>query len=290
MKNLSALTFTPIVCAALLTGCFGGNNPDPEPEGQALSNSGSYEICSYEDNLDNDDYRSARMSYPCDLSDGPYPSTTLTGGFTNTKEQMYWLADHLTTHGYIVLTLTPTNSLSVPPIWRKAHIAGFEVLAQENNRWFSPIRGKVDLNNRNIMGYSMGGGGAIMAAEEMEEKPASMIALAPWLGAYTIDYGQITVPSMIVGAENDIVAINSEVYYPKFRSDIERGIAMITDANHLDFIGDGESEEHERIRTMVTAFLEVQLKGDSSAYSYFDGAEHDEHVIDGWFSAFDYQR
>jgi hypothetical protein len=41
---------------------------------------------------------------------------------------------------------------------------------------------------------------------------------------------------------------------------------------------------------MVTAFLEVQLKGDSSAYSYFDGAEHDEHVIDGWFSAFDYQR
>jgi predicted dienelactone hydrolase len=290
MKQISIVQLVPIACAALLQGCFGGSNPDPGQDGQALSNSGAYEICSYEDNLDNDDYRSARMSYPCDLSDGPYPSTTLTGGFTNTKEQMYWLADHLTTHGYIVLTLTPTNSLSVPPIWRKAHIAGFEVLAQENNRWFSPIRGKVDLNNRNIMGYSMGGGGAILAAEEMTTKPASMIALAPWLGAYEVDYSQITVPSMIIGAADDIVAVNSEVYYPQFRTDIERGLAMISDTSHLDFINTGDDQEHERIRTMVTAFLEVQLKGDSSAYSYFDGAEHDEHVIDGWFSAFDYQR
>jgi predicted dienelactone hydrolase len=290
MKQISIVQLVPIACAALLQGCFGGSNPDPGQDGQALSNSGAYEICSYEDNLDNDDYRSARMSYPCDLSDGPYPSTTLTGGFTNTKEQMYWLADHLTTHGYIVLTLTPTNSLSVPPIWRKAHIAGFEVLAQENNRWFSPIRGKVDLNNRNIMGYSMGGGGAILAAEEMTTKPASMIALAPWLGAYEVDYSQITVPSMIIGAADDIVAVNSEVYYPQFRTDIERGLAMISDTSHLDFINTGDDQEHERIRTMVTAFLEVQLKGDSSAYSYFDGAEHDEHVIDGWFSTFDYQR
>ena len=45
-----------------------------------------------------------------------------------------------------------------------------------------------------------------------------------------------------------------------------------------------------RIRTMVTAFLEVQLKDNDAAYGYFDGDEHEEHLAEGWFSAFDYQR
>lgn len=292
MKYLSAIRIAPIACAVLLQGCFGGgdDNDDNDPNAQALSEAGSYEICSYEDDLDNDGYASARMSYPCDLSEGTYPATTLTGGFTNTKEQVFWLADHLTSHGYIVITMTPTNYLSVPPTWRNAHMAGFVELEEENDRASSPIQGKVDLDNRNIMGYSMGGGGAIMAAEEMTEKPASVIALAPWLGGYSIDYNEITSPTMIIGASNDVVAVNSEVYYPQLRSDIERGIAMIEDANHLDFIGAGGDEEHKRIRTLATAFLEVQLKDDNSAYSYFDGDEHDEHVVDGWFTAFDYQK
>jgi S-formylglutathione hydrolase FrmB len=58
-------------------------------------------------------------------------------------------------------------------------MAGFDVLAEENRRNASPVKGKVNLNKRGIIGYSMGGGGAIMAAEEMDEKPASVVALAP---------------------------------------------------------------------------------------------------------------
>ena len=106
----------PLAAAVLLQGCFGGSDPvDPnDPTAQDLTNPGSYEICSYDAELDNEGYASARMSYPCDLSGGPLPATTLTGGFTNTKEQMYWLADHLTSHGYVVLTMTPNNTLGVP--------------------------------------------------------------------------------------------------------------------------------------------------------------------------------
>lgn len=95
---------------------------------------------------------------------------------------------------------------------------------------------------------------------------------------------------MIIGASNDIVAVNSEVYYPQLRSNIERGIAIIEGANHLDFIGAGGDEEYKRIRTLATAFLEVQLKDDNYAYDYFDGDEHDEQVADDWFTAFDYQK
>ena len=84
----STLRFLPLAASVALAGCFGGGDPDPAPEGQALTNAGDYEICSYENNLENSRYASARMTYPCDLSAGPFPATTLTGGFTNSKEQM----------------------------------------------------------------------------------------------------------------------------------------------------------------------------------------------------------
>ena len=281
----------PLAAAILLQGCFGGSDPEPtDPTGQNLTNPGSYEICSYENNIDDERYASARVSYPCDLSDGPYPATTLTGGFTNTKEQMYWLADHLTTHGYIVITMTPTNTLGVPPIWAEAQHGGFEKLATENTRTASPIRGKVDLSKRNLMGFSMGGGGVILASEEMGNAQTSSIALAPWLGAYNVDYSQIQAPMLMLGSENDELAYYTEDYYAQLPTNIERGVAIYTGASHFDWYGKNNQDQKAKFRTLVTAFLEVQLKGNTDAYSYFDGAEHDSHEAEGWFTAYDYQK
>lgn len=146
IKN--ATHILPLTAAAvLLKGCFGRGSPNPIDDGQALTNPGDYEICSYETNLNNDDYASARMTYPCDLSAGPFLATTLTGGFTNTKEQLEWLSEHLTTHGYVVLTMTPTNTLNVPPIWANAKAGGFAELADENSRTGSPLKGKINLSS-----------------------------------------------------------------------------------------------------------------------------------------------
>jgi dienelactone hydrolase len=286
-----ATRILPLAAAVLLQGCFGGGGSDPAPEGQALTEPGDYEICSYETNLENDGYASARMTYPCDLIAGPFPATTLTGGFTNTKEQMEWLSEHLTTHGYVVLTMTPTSTLGVPPIWKNAQIGGFAELADENSRAGSPLQGKIDLSKRNLMGFSMGGGGVILAAEEMGDAPTSSIALAPWLGAYNVDYSKIDAPMLMLGGENDELAYYTEDYYAELPSNLERGLAIYAGASHFEwFGGQPNTEAKQEFRTLVTAFLEIQLKGDTSAYSYFDGAEHDEHVADGWFSAFDYQK
>lgn len=285
-----ALRVIPLAASAALVGCFGGGAPEPGPDGQNLTNSGDYEICSYTSGLSNSGYSSARMTYPCDLSAGPFPATTLTGGFSNTKEQMTWLSEHLTSHGYVVLTITPNNILGVPPGWRTAHLAGFAELADENNRVGSPLRGNINLDKRNIMGYSMGGGGAILAAEELGDRQASAIALAPWLGAYSVNYSQIKAPMLMLGSQYDELAYYTENYYARLPSDIERGVAIYSGASHFDWFGVLNQDQKAQFRTLVTAFLEVQLKDDDSAYSYFDGAEHDKHIQEGWFSAFDYQR
>jgi len=281
----------PLTMAALMTGCFGGGGGStPAPSEQALTAPGSFEICSYETNLDNDAYASARMTYPCDLSAGPFPATTLTGGFTNKKEQMEWLSEHLTSHGYVVLTMTPNDRYGQPPEWRDAQYGGFAELEDENNRPGGTLQGKIDLSKRNIMGFSMGGGGVIMAASKLGTAPASMIALAPWLGSYTVNYSGIQVPTLMLGSEDDELAFYTEDYYAELPTNIERGLGIYTGRSHYDWYGTGDQDAKAEFRTLVTAFLEVQLKGNTDAYSYFEGAEHDEHVADGWFSAFDSQK
>lgn len=251
---------------------------------------GPHAICSYTSNLANAGYSSARLSYPCGLS-SPAPATTLTGGFTNTKEDMYWLADHLTTHGYIVLTITPNNILGMPPVWKTAHIAGFGELADENGRAGSPVYQKVQLDKRAITGFSMGGGGTLLAAGEMGSGFATAIALAPWLGIYSPNYLNIEEPTMILGSANDILALPVAVgsYYESLPSDIVRALAIYRNTDHFDWYGSGASSEKTRFRTLVTAWMDWLLKGDGSAQDYFDGPEHDQHLAEDWFTRFEFR-
>ena len=50
----SAFRALPLTASIALAGCFGGGDPDPSPEGQALGVPGDFEICSYEANLENE--------------------------------------------------------------------------------------------------------------------------------------------------------------------------------------------------------------------------------------------
>ena len=284
-----------LLCALplALAGCFGGSNTTPDPNATGLGAAGTHEVCTYSSDsgvLQSDGYRSARMSYPCDLGDTPLPATTLTGGFTNTKEQMYWLADHLSSHGYVVLAMTPTNTLGQPPIWKTAHLAGFAKLAEENARTDAPLYHHINLDERAITGFSMGGGGVLLAAGEMGTGYASAIALAPWLGSNAPNYLNIGEPVLVLGSENDTLAYASTVgsYYESLPSDITRAIAIYTGTNHFDWFGSGSEAEKTKFKILITAWLNWRLKEDASARGYFDGAEHDQEMADDWFTRFEF--
>jgi len=274
-----------------MTACFGGSNPvPPDPNAIGVGGDGGEEICSYTSNLASNGYRSARLSYPCDISKGPFPATTLTGGFTNTKEQMYWLADHLTSHGYVVITMTPTNVLGTPPVWRNAHLAGFSKLEQENNRAGSPMHNRINIDQRAIMGFSMGGGGTLLAAGELGEGFATAIALAPWLGSNSPDYLNINEPVLVLGSENDTLAYASTVgsYYESLPSEIARAIAIYRGSNHFEWYGSGDEEQKTKFKVLITAWMNLHMKGDSGARDYFDGAEHDRHRAEDWFTRYEF--
>jgi hypothetical protein len=50
---------------------------------------------------------SSRLYYPCNIDDmSNVGATTVSGGFTNSKEDMYWLADYLASEGLVVLAIS----------------------------------------------------------------------------------------------------------------------------------------------------------------------------------------
>lgn len=274
-----------------LSGCFGGSTPPEDPNAVGIGAPGEHEVCSYTSDLESSGYASARLSYPCGLDGTTLPATTLTGGFTNTKEQMYWLADHLSSHGYAVLAMTPTNILGSPTVWKTAHLSGFAKLAEENARAGSPLQNSIDLDQRAIMGFSMGGGGTLLAAGELGEGFASAIALAPWLGGLDPDYLNIKEPVLVLGSADDTLAYASTVgsYYESLPADIVRAIAIYRDSTHFEWYGSGDAEQKTKFKILITAWMDWRMKNDASARDYYDGSEHARHMAEDWFTRFEFE-
>ena len=281
MSLTTALTRSALAIGFALAGFAStayANNP---------SSNGPERVCSYSTGLTSISYASARVSYPCNLS-GKAPATTLTGGFTNTKEQMYWLADHLSSHGFIVITMTPTNILGTPLNWETAHKGGIRQLKDENGRLLSAIRNKVDTNKLGIMGFSMGGGGTLLAAADLGSEIKTAVPLAPWLGTLSPTYRNIKAKTLVVSGSSDIVAFPGVIagYYRNLPTTITRGWAEFTGVGHDDFYSiTASSTNQTRIKNLVTSFLKVNLAGDTSYQGYLNGAQRNA----SWFTNYEYR-
>lgn len=274
-KKLLPLFISLMMALFIITGC---EPTDPPSGGTGPAGAGANSECTYSDGLSDSGYGSAQVFYPCETAEGPFAATTLTGGFTNTKEDMYWLASHLLTHGYIVIAITPTNTLGSAPTWETAHKAGIEMLISENSRQNSPIYGLVDTNNLQISGYSMGGGGALLAAHDLGLGIASVQAFAPYGGGTTL--GGISVPTICYAGGSDGTASPSSVIdqFDSLPDNIERTYAEFSGVAHLAWVS-GSDEEKIKFMTYITSWMKVYLDGDESYSEYIDGNQD-------WFNDF----
>lgn len=294
VKKRPLFLFILIIIGSFVLACGSTGDDTPTLPADDLSAPGPFTKCTYQDDaLDSTEYSSAIVVYPCETSSGPFAATTLTGGWTNSKEDMYWLADQVVTYGYVIIAMTPNNQFNmVTTEWSRAHKAGVDMLLAESSRAGSPIYGLVDPERLSIMGFSMGGGGSLRASNEVGDKVKTTLALAPWESEYTDDmYANISAATVCFTGTADTIAPSSDVkkMFEHLPIDVTRAYIDFQGAGHMDWMGStGDPDYQMKFETLVIAWLKAFVDGDASYATYFEGEKHQQEADAGWFNEYIY--
>lgn len=161
---------------------------------------------------------------------GQYGVVAISPGFTATQSSIAWLGRRLATHGLVVITMN-TNSTYDQPSSRAVQLMA--ALNYVVNSSSSTVRARVDSSKLAVAGHSMGGGGALIAAENNPTLKASL-PLTPWNS--TTSFNDVRVPTLIVGADGDTIASvarHARPFYASLPATTFKAYAELNGASHF---------------------------------------------------------
>lgn len=269
-------------------GDAGGNQRGSDAEGaaeQALADpatAGPYRVQQSSDGLNNNGYASATLYWPEDGPDEAGPALSLVPGYSNSKEDVVWMAEHFASHGYVVLAFTPTSSYSGDAgVWARGHEGALASLQAQSQNATSPIAGRVDPERLGVVGFSMGGAGAILAANANPEVK-TMVALC----AYRPQNISSQASSLLITGTADTVAEPGAIEQAYTASSAPAAKALL----NIDGLAHSDILRSTRYRTALskymTAYLGLNLAGKSGYKTVFEEASAKDGQL---FSRIDYQ-
>lgn len=184
---------------------------------------------------DGPDYSGATIYYPTNATP-PFASIILVPGYLTAPSSIQDWGPFLASYGIVTMTIGTNSIFDSPYDRRDGLLDALLTMAQENIRTNSPLNGNLDLTRRAVGGWSMGGGGAQLAAAS-DTTLKAVLALCPFLNR-----GQLTpadlnhpVPTVILSAELDAIAptaSNAEVHYRYIPSTTKKLIFEINNGGH----------------------------------------------------------
>tara|TARA_B100000795_G_scaffold3499_1_gene2389 strand:- start:7832 stop:8944 length:1113 start_codon:yes stop_codon:yes gene_type:complete len=181
------------------------------------------------------DYTGATLYFPAN-ENGQLKSIILVPGYTATQTSIEGWAKYLATRGFLCMTIGTNSLYDFPQARANALIDAMETLRQENNRTLSPLYQKIDTNNIAVGGWSMGGGGAQLAAK-IDPTIKAVFAIAPWLLESTLSISSLnhSAPLLIISGQLDQIApINrhADVHYNYTPNTTNKLLFEISGGNH----------------------------------------------------------
>lgn len=160
-------------------------------------------------------------------SGGPFALAAVCPGFVSPESSITNVSKRLATHGFAVISIATKTLLDFPPSRASQILAALEAGTKLGNS-------KIDNSRLIASGWSMGGGGTLLAAAKTPKLKAA-IAYAPWNTANTPFRG-ITVPSLIFGATGDIIApsnTHAVTFYKALPAATKKVLAVLQGDNHF---------------------------------------------------------
>ncbi|WP_043728077.1 RICIN domain-containing protein [Kutzneria sp. 744] len=175
-------------------------------------------------------FNGGMVYYPTDTSLGTWGALAIVPGYSALfANEEAWMGPWLASFGFVVIgveTTTRTDS---------ADARGTELLSALNYLTTqSPVRDRVDPNRLSVLGHSAGGAGAMLAAQRQPTLKAA-VGLAPGSPVGNLSLATDTVPTMVIGGQNDSVVTPSYLsgLYATMPASTQSAFAQIAGADHV---------------------------------------------------------
>ncbi|MCW8195792.1 alpha/beta hydrolase [Proteobacteria bacterium 005FR1] len=154
-------------------------------------------------------------------------------GFVSAESSIKWWGPRIASHGFVVITIDTNSGYDQPDSRANQLNAALNYAISQSKSSSSPIYGMIDENRRGVMGWSMGGGGALKAAAD-DSSIMAAIPQAPYYSGYN-NFDDITTPTLIIACENDSVApvsSHASPFYYDIPSTTDKAFLEINNGSH----------------------------------------------------------
>jgi dienelactone hydrolase len=151
---------------------------------------------------DGPDYGTQTLHVPVG-AEPPFAGIVVVPGFLSPESSIIAWGPFLASHGMVTLTIGTNGGGDLPDLRARALLDGIETLKAEDEREDGPVEGQMALDRFAVMGWSMGGGGTLIAANTHPELRAA-VGLAAWSpGA---QFNDNEVPTLLLAGSADPLA------------------------------------------------------------------------------------
>lgn len=251
-----------------------------EPTVESVTAEGSFAwapLLQFEGLRDGPDYLHATIYYPTD-AEPPLSSIVIVPGYSSPESTVQAWGPFFASHGIVTMTLGTNSPAQDWPEERAAALHDAIItLRAEHTRTGSPLEGQLDVDRVAVSGWSMGGGGAQIAALE-DPTLRAVISLCPWQpqtasggcngSVCGADFDH-AVPSLIFGGDKDEYAPFSQhglIHYENTPESTSKLMYEVTNGGHLVANGPnggvGDNSGQGAVGRFALSWLKVFVEDD----------------------------
>jgi dienelactone hydrolase len=229
-------------------------------------------------------YGGGTVYYPTNSS-GKVGLIVVAPGFTETESYMEHWAARLASNGFAVVNINTKSIFDAPPSRSKQMQAALTQTVALSKVSSTPYYNKIDGDRLGAMGHSMGGGGTL-ELEKSNPKLKAAIPAAPW-SLVTKNFPTVTVPTMIIACQGDIIAPvsgHADRFWKSFNKSVPAVFAEYASTDHYCPTSVASATEQAVLGKLGVAWFKRFMDGDTRYTQFIANDSHlSRFLVNGSF-------
>ncbi len=236
-----------------------------EPTLESSTRPGPFQVSTFNAGLrDGPDYGTQTMHVP-EGAEPPFAAVAVVPGFLAAESSIAAWGPFLASHGIVTLTIGTNSPTDSPDLRAAALLDALKTIEAENERSGSPLAGQLDVERLGIMGWSMGGGGTLIASSDTPSLKAA-ITLAAWSPG--VRFSQEQVPVLLFAGSSDAIAGGqSQSFFTSIPESTPKMLFEVRGGSHS--VANSPSGGNGEVGRYGLSWLKVFLEGDERYRPFF---------------------